>query len=60
MKEPKVITFKCSDSVHVYYNKCGLTPVYPYKVHSSIEDAKKYLKEVQGVAIPKLIENKSE
>ena len=54
-----IVTFACSDSVHIYYDKCGVKPVFPYKVHASIDDAKKYLEKVQGVTVPKLIENKS-
>jgi hypothetical protein len=54
----KIITFKCSNYVHLYYNKCGVAPLYPYKKHSSIKDAKKYIEEVQGIYNSKIIKNK--
>jgi hypothetical protein len=38
-----IVTFSCSSSIHVYYPDCELNPMYPYRIHSTIEDARKHL-----------------
>ena len=50
-----VVTFTCNDHVHVYDEKSGVLPMSPYKTHSSIEAAVKYLKENRNVSNPEII-----
>jgi len=50
----RVITFECSDKVHVYMDGCGLRPARPYYTHQSIEDAKQALINTQDVENPQL------
>lgn len=45
MNNETIVTFCCNNMIHVYGKDCGVYPRSPYKVHSSIEDAKKYLTE---------------
>ena len=52
-----VVTFTCNNNVHVYKEKSGTQPMYPYKVHSTIKTAVKYLKEKRKVKTPKIIVN---
>jgi len=49
------VTFTCNDHVHVYDEKSGVLPMSPYKTHSSIEAAVKYLKENRNVSNPEII-----
>jgi hypothetical protein len=49
------VTFTCNDHVHVYDEKSGVLPMSPYKTHSSIEAAVKYLKETRNVNYPEII-----
>jgi hypothetical protein len=51
----RIVTFTSSKSVHVYAKKNGMTPMPPYKIHSSEENAVKYLKETKGIEEPKII-----
>lgn len=51
-----IVTFLCSDAVHVYGDKCGLSPMSPFKPHSSIQAAKDHLK-TRGVKKIKIINN---
>lgn len=39
-KIDRIITFTCSDFVHVYYEGCGVAPMPPYMTHESIDAAK--------------------
>ena len=50
-----VVTFTCNNHVHVYDEKSGVLPMSPYKTHSSIEAAVKYLKETRNVSNPEII-----
>ena len=50
-----VVTFTCNNHVHVYEEKRGVLPMSPYKTHSSIEAAVKYLKENRNVSNPEII-----
>ncbi len=43
-----IVTFGCSKKIHIFKEGCGATPVWPYKLHASIEAAKKYLEEREG------------
>jgi hypothetical protein len=52
-----VVTFTCNNNVHVYEEKSGTQPMYPYKVHNTIKAAIKYLKEKRKVNNPKIIVN---
>jgi len=54
-EEKLVVTFTCNDHVHVYDEKSGVLPMSPYKTHSSIEAAVKYLKENRNVSNPEII-----
>ena len=54
--ELRVITFGCSDYVHVYTEKSPLRPNLPYKTHSSIDNAIEYLKKTRSVPEPKVVE----
>lgn len=38
-----IITFSCSNKVHVYESGCGYIPTPPYETHSTVQDAKDYL-----------------
>ena len=53
--EQLIVTFTCNNNVHVYYEKSGVLPMRPFKSHSSIEDAVKYLKENRNVSNPEII-----
>lgn len=50
-----VVTFTCNNHVHVYDEKSGVIPKSPYKTHSSIEAAVKYLKENRNISNPEII-----
>ena len=50
-----VVTFICSNKIHVYSGKTGFKPRRPYKIHGSVEDAKKYLEEERGVKEPNVL-----
>lgn len=50
-----VVTFTCNNHVHVYDEKSGVLPMSPYKTHSSIEAAVKYLNETRNVSNPEII-----
>ena len=54
-EEKSVVTFTCNNHVHVYDEKSGVLPMSPYKTHSSIEAAVKYLKETRNVSNPEII-----
>jgi len=54
-EEKLVVTFTCNNHVHVYDEKSGILPMSPYKTHSSIEAAVKYLKETRNVSNPEII-----
>ena len=49
----RVVTFGCSKSVHVFPEKCGWSPMWPYRSHSDIESATKYLISC-GIENPKI------
>jgi hypothetical protein len=51
----RVVTFSCSNDVHVYTEKSYMKPRYPYLTHSSIDDAMKYLKD-RNIKEPKILE----
>lgn len=51
-----VVTFTCNNNVHVYSGKTGVKPMFPYKIHGSVEDAKKYLEETRNIIEPKVLE----
>ena len=53
--EKLIVTFTCNNHVHVYKEKCGVLPMSPYKTHSSIEAAVKYLKDNRNVSNPEII-----
>ena len=44
----KIVTFSCSKSVHIYGPKSGLLPMFPYRDHPTIDEAKKFLTEREG------------
>jgi hypothetical protein len=50
-----IVTFTCNNHVHVYHEKSGVLPMRPFKSHSSIEVAVKYLKENRNVSNPEII-----
>lgn len=39
----KIVTFPCSNSIHIYEEKCGLIPQFPFRMHDSIVSAMNYL-----------------
>jgi len=55
MSKSLIVTFTCNNDVHVYTDKCGVKPMLPYKIHSTIEGAKKYIKERGDINEPKII-----
>lgn len=38
-----IVTFSCSNRIHIYESGCGYNPMSPYKLHNSVEDARDYL-----------------
>jgi|LauGreDrversion4_2_1035121.scaffolds.fasta_scaffold04235_17 hypothetical protein len=54
-----IVTFTCNNVIHVYTENSCMKPVYPYKRHSSINDAIKYITETRGVLDPKIHEVKT-
>ena len=55
MKE-LIVTFSCSNNVHVYNENSSVKPMWPYKAHTTVEDAIKHLKE-RNVIDTKIITN---
>jgi hypothetical protein len=53
----RIITFGCSESIHIYTSQSSVRPIWPYKSHKSIEDAKKHLIDLRGIKEPKIIHN---
>jgi len=53
----KIITFSCSNLVHIYEPNSSLLPRFPFKSHKDIDSAKKHLelmgKEKIGIKIIK-------
>ena len=43
MKEEMVVTFGCSDSIHLYKKDGGIKPNFPYRIHPTMDDAKNYM-----------------
>ena len=56
MKE-LIVTFSCSNNVHVYNENSSVKPMFPYKVHTTVEDAIKHLKEKRNIVDTKIITN---
>jgi len=54
-EEKLIVTFTCNNHVHVYNEKSGVLPMSPYKKHSSIEAAVKYLNENRNINDPEII-----
>jgi hypothetical protein len=52
----KIVTFGCSQYVHVYEIGCIELPRKPYKLHDTIKGAKKHLKS-RGIKSPSTIIN---
>lgn len=44
-----IVTFSCSNNIHVYNDDSCVKPMPPYKTHSSIEKAIKYMKENRNI-----------
>lgn len=42
----RIVTFSCSNMVHIYEPKCGYIPRDPYYSHKDIESALKFLKDM--------------
>ena len=51
-----IVTFSCSNNVHVYNENSNVKPMWPYKAHVTIEHAIKHLKEKNVIDI-KIIKN---
>jgi hypothetical protein len=49
----KIITFTCSNEVHIYTENCGKIPMFPYTKHKSIESAVNSLLS-RGIKEPKI------
>ena len=54
-KKEKIITFNCSESIHIYNEKSILTPALPYKSHDSVFEAKIFLRDCKGIYNAKVI-----
>lgn len=39
----KIITFSCSNLIHIYEPNCGLSPMLPFRSHKDIHSAKEHL-----------------
>jgi hypothetical protein len=49
----KIVTFGCSQYVHVYEVNCLELPRHPYKSHDTVKEAKQHLKS-RGVKSPSI------
>lgn len=49
MMKQTIVTFSCSNGIFIYNDDSCVKPMPPYKRHSSIEDAKKYMKENRNI-----------
>jgi hypothetical protein len=54
-EKQKIVTFTCNNGIHIYSEKSGVKPMFPYKIHTSIDNAVKYLKEDRGIDDPKIL-----
>lgn len=55
----RVITFSCQKNIFVYEDGCGFLPMSPFKSHSDIESAKKYMINDRKIKNPKIEIHKS-
>ena len=51
----RIITFSCSNAIHIYEPNCSLIPRWPYKVHENEEDARKHLEKLGKLNIDKIV-----
>lgn len=54
MDKEIIVTFSCSNAIHVYKPKCSVLPRYPYKSHETLEKAKEHLN-TKGITDPEII-----
>jgi hypothetical protein len=50
-----VVTFSCSNAVHLFTKNGCIRPTLPYKTHRTVENAKEYLKEERCIDNPKIL-----
>jgi hypothetical protein len=49
METNRIVTFSCSNKIHIYERGCGKLPNPPYKKHDNIDSAVFYMSQVLGV-----------
>ena len=49
METNRIVTFSCSNKIHIYENGCGKIPNHPYKKHENIDSAVFYMSQILGV-----------
>lgn len=52
----RIITFSCSESIHLFKKEGGYNPSYPYKPHNSMDEAKTYLSN-RGITDIKIVKH---
>jgi hypothetical protein len=55
----RIITFSCSESIHLFKKEGGYNPSYPYKPHNSMDEAKTHLSN-RGVTEMKIVKHYDE
>ena len=45
----RIVTFSCSNKIHIYEDGCGKIPNLPYKRHENIDAAVFYMSQILGV-----------
>ena len=49
METNRIVTFSCSNKIHIYEKGCGKIPNPPYKRHENIDSAVFYMSQILGV-----------
>ena len=49
METNKIVTFNCSNKIHIYEKGCGKIPNPPYKKHENIDSAVFYMSQILGI-----------
>lgn len=55
MMKNRIVTFSCSSYIHIYEPNCSVIPKRPYKVHESVDVAKKHLEKCGKINIEKIV-----
>lgn len=49
METNRIVTFSCSNKIHIYERGCGKIPNPPYKKHENIDSAVFYMSQILGI-----------